>query len=279
MPKRFFYLLIGFVLLLAGCQKDELTLPAEVEMQFLLEPYYSYAKFDDEEEKKEEEEEDKNDSDNNPFGESDGRVADIGTLENIPGNKIQIESVEINRGKIFLTDIEIEGIREQGEDVYLAIPFEPPLQIDVKEGVASDQHISFDLPQGIYEKLEFRFFLGGEKQTAIQFQGNIKPGNSAKTGFYFDYIKQENFLVRAMRKNHRPTENIIINKTKTAKASMIIDAGNLFSALLIPPFSLSIPVGNDGGNKITISNLNDENKAIFGLMQGRLEKSVSVVFE
>jgi hypothetical protein len=277
MPKRFFYLLIGFVLLLAGCQKDELTLPAEVDMQFLLEPYYADAEFDDEEGK--EEEEDENDSDNNPFGESDGRVADVGTLEDIPGNKIQIESLEINRGKIFLTDIEIEGIREQGEDVYLAIPFDPPLQIDVKEGVASDQHISFDLPQGIYEKLEFRFFVGGEKQTAIQFQGNIKPRKYSKTGFNFLYITQEDFQVRAMRNNKRPTEKIIINKNKTEKTNVIIDAENLFSALLIPPFSLSIPVGNDGGNEITISNLNDENKAIFGLMQGRLEKSVSVVFE
>jgi hypothetical protein len=149
----------------------------------------------------------------------------------------------------------------------------------VQEGVASDQHITFDLPQGIYEKLEFRFFLGGEKQTAIQFQGNIKPGNSAKAGFNFMYIMQENFLVRAMRENHRPTENIIIDKNKTAKVKVIIDAENLFGTLLIPPFSLSIPAGNDGGNEITISNLTDENKAIFGLMQGRLEKSVSVVFE
>ncbi|MBZ4677308.1 MAG: hypothetical protein JG782_1928 [Anaerophaga sp.] len=275
MPKSFFYILIGFVLLLAGCKKDELTLPAEVDMQFLLNPYYADAEFDDEEKK----EADEDNSDNNPFSESDGIVADDGTSQNIPGNKIQIESLEINRGKIVLTDIEIEGIREQGEDVYLAIPFEPPLQIDMKEGIASDQHISFDLPQGIYEKLEFRFFLGGEKQTAIQFQGNIKAGNSAKAGFNFRYIKQEDFQVRAMRKNHRPTENIIINKDKTTKASMIIDAENLFSALLIPPFFLSVPGSYDAGNEITISNLNKKNKAIFGLMQGRLEKSVSVVFE
>jgi hypothetical protein len=264
MRKQGFFLLISVTLLLVACQKDELTLPTSVDVQFNLNPYQetdievpsgqALLKISS-----------KNDDDDDDDNNGDG-----------PG---LIKKMELSEATFFISDIQIEGIRKQGEDVYLNIQYDTPLQIELGENSNSTQELSFDLPQGVYQKLEVRLFLGNEEIPAVRFSGDITPGNSKTVRFSFHYESEEQITIQAIRKNGRPTDNIVLNKDQTEKVSLTLDAGYLFEYFPIPLLATTKQNDITAQIEVNITNKNKNDKPFFSLMQGRLEKSFSFVFQ
>ena len=165
MRKQGFYLLIFMTLTLVACQKDELTLPASVVVNFNFTPF----------------EKDDIDLQSNKVWLKNRSLNTKDVFQqNVPPGLIK--KMEIFEATFFITDIIIEGIREQGDDVYETIPFDPPLEIKLDEHQTTSQDLSFDIPQGIYKNIELHLFLGTEKKPALEFIGEVTPGNSPTGG-------------------------------------------------------------------------------------------------
>lgn len=173
----------------------------------------------------------------------------------------------------------IEGIRKQGADVYETIPFDPPLEIQLDERKTTSQHLSFDIPQGVYEKLELRIFMGTENHTALEFQGEVTPGKSPTITFNYQFVLKQEVTIQATKKAGRPGDSIILNKDHKEQASLNLDADYFFKFFPIPLLAQHKKEELTEGNEIIISNINEKDTPFFTAMSERLEESFSLVFE
>jgi hypothetical protein len=256
MRKQVFFIFILITLLLGACQKkDELTLPTSVDVQFTLYPY----------------------QETDLEIPSEQSLLKSGSI--LGGSLGLIKKLEVDEAIIFLTDIEIEGIREQGEDVFLAMPYDPPHRIVLKGNAVSEQKLAIDLPQGVYQNLEIRLFLGNDEHPALQFTGQVSPGNSPTVTFNVLYEIKEEISIFASRKDGRPTDNIVLNKNQNEQVSLTLDADYLFKYFPVSLLATNNKNEQALDNQIIISNIKKQDKSFFSLMQGRLEKSFSFVFE
>jgi len=251
MLMRGLMIFIGIIFLFTGCKKDELTLPADVDFVFNL----------------------------NSF-EANAEEADLkSTLakEETPAEKTgnQFKELIIDKATTYITSVEIEGVREQGEDVFLLSEFNPPIEINIQDGQTVSSDISFDIPQGIYEKLDIQFNMGDETHPALDFQGSLSQGKSSALQFYFSYVPMEIIQVRATRVS--PSEKIVLDKHKNAQAKVTLNAEYLFQNFTLDHLNDVTVVNTNNGKEVRINNKN--NSSVFGLMTGRLEKSISVIFE
>ncbi|RCW38957.1 hypothetical protein [Marinilabilia salmonicolor] len=262
MRKQRFYLLIIVTLILGACQKDELTLPASVDVNFNLTPFVnsdidyqsSQARL-------------KNSSLNN---------SDVVEQNTPPG---LITKMEVFKASFFISDVIIEGIREQGDDVYETIPFDPPLEINLDENKTASQHLSFDIPQGVYKKLEIKLFLGTENHPALEFIGEVTPGKSPTVTFNYQFSVKQEITIRATKKGGRPGDNIILKKNQEEQASLILNADHFFKYFPIPLLAQYKKEELTSDNTINISNKNEKDAPFFTAMSERLEESFSLVFE
>ncbi len=259
MLKRILIIALLTSVFFSGCRKDELTLPAKVDFVFEMNPF-----------------------DTESDDELKNVTTDTTTLSNDPFDddkpgfgEPDFESLSINQAELIITAIEIEGVREQGKDVFMVSEFNPPLEAQLTGNNVSDYNISFDLPQGVYEKLDIQFYLGTDDAAAISFNGDINPGKSKKVNFKFEHTLKERIRVRAFRNN--PADPIVLNKNANSRAHIIIDARYLFQNITMDQLESSTIINTPAGQQIRINH--NDNKQIFGPMAGRLDKSIAVVFE
>lgn len=263
MFKVFFISLVVAFLFLSGCQKDELTLPTSVDFVFEMEAF-----------ELEEEKGGPNHSNNNlKAGYSDNPFDDDSPFDDNESG--DFKSLKIDKSTLVITAIEIDGQREQGKDVFMVTEYDTPLELHLTGGEVSDQNISFDIPQGIYKKLDIQFYLGTDEKPAIDFNGMITPGKSPVIKFRFEYSNKERLRVRAMR--DKPSDPIVLSKEKKSKARVIVDAEYMFRNITLGQLTGTKIINIPGGKEIRINR--DNNKPVFSFMSGRLEKSITVVFE
>ncbi|WP_146192242.1 hypothetical protein [Marinilabilia rubra] len=248
---RGFIIAIGFIFLFTGCKKDELTLPANVDFVFELNPFETSGEKSDLK---------------STFAEGENPQKDKGN---------QFKDLIIDNATAFITSIEIEGIREQGGDVFLISEFDPPVEINLQNEQVISSDISFDIPQGVYEKLDIQFNMGDATHPALDFQGSLNQGNSSAIQFRFSYVPMEIIQVRATRVN--PSEKIVLDKHKNSQAKVTLNAEYLFQNFTLDHLNDVTAINTNNGKEVRVNNKN--NKSVFGLMTGRLEQSISVIFE
>lgn len=262
MRKQGFFLIAFIALLPVACQKDELTLPTSVDVNFNLTPF--------------------------TYNEIETQATQF-SLKSSPLSKAAnpnqniapglIKKMEVFKATFFITDIIIDGKREQGEDVYEKIPFDPPLEIKLNENTTASQQLSFDIPQGIYRKLEFQLFLGNEELPALKFSGEVSTGKSQPVSFNYQFGLKEEVTIQAMRKNGRPSDPVILNKNQNEQAYLTLDAAYFFKYFPIPLLAQNKKEELTEETTINISNKNEKDLPFFAEMQVRLEDSFSFVFE
>ena len=267
MINRLFILLLGIAFFFTGCQKDELTKPAEVDFLFRMEPFET--EWGDE---------DEDDDDGN-------RKNAAIKMDQIPGsfpgknpfeNGVLPASLSIEKAKMVITGIAIDGQREQGKDVSMTRNFSPPLEIEFEDGETADYDVSFDLPQGVYTKLEFQFYMGNEKHPSFEFSGPVNGNRPEKIDFKFQYKNTEKIRTRALRNNQ--LSDIGIDKSKQTRATIVLDAEYLFANITRDHLINSKADGPPQGNPfIRVDQKN--NMHIYGALANRIEKSIAVVFE
>ncbi|MEA2105949.1 MAG: hypothetical protein U9P82_04430 [Bacteroidota bacterium] len=227
----FISIFVCFVLL-SSCEKDELTLPAEVNLAFSMEPY----------------------------------PAETGLKAG--------EGFEVNQGTIIIQSLEFDGRRDQGEDYFFTKHFENALQAELHNGTVNQQ-VSFDIPQGIYNRIEMIFSLGHEGENAICLQGRFQRGPLDEIPIVFEYSFTENVRIKA--KNKEGNEQIVLKKNNPSTATVLVDVPFMFQ--LVNPGMIQLAETTMVNSEETILINTKKNTDIFNLLATRLEKSMRVIFE
>ncbi|MGM0407310.1 MAG: hypothetical protein ACQERU_04965, partial [Bacteroidota bacterium] len=171
------------VLGLASCERDELTLPAEVNFEFSMEPYQT----------------------------------DV-TLKSM-------NSFNVNEGIIEINSMEFDGRRNEGEDYYFTKRFDESLHAELHTGL-KNQEVSFDIPQGVYNRIDLNLSIGTDGDNAIRLQGTFQQGPFDDIPVVFEYSFTENVRIRA--KNKEGNEQIVLKKDTPATATVVLDVPFLF---------------------------------------------------
>jgi hypothetical protein len=230
---------IIILLLLASCRKDELTLPAKVLLEFELITH-----------------------------EEEAANLKSGPPSNLPGGKMTID-----QGSMIIGAIEFDGRRDEGKDVFFVADLKKPVIVDMKTG-SFNQALSFDIPQGIYNLVDFYFELEKGNGIPLVLEG-IRRGPLNELPIRFEYDITDRLIVRAESKAN--SKKIILRKDNTSKARIILDARYIFQFVNIPLLQdASISIVN---NKEVILISSTTNVNIFNMMAERLEKSMKVIID
>ncbi len=271
MLKRLFILFLGSAFFFVGCQKDELTKPAEVDFLFQMKPFETEWSDDESDNIGDDYAVHKNTTINT------NQSPVSGTGKNPFENGFHPASFAIGKTKMVITGIEIEGQREQGKSVFMTREFTPPLEINLENDEPADYDVSFDLPQGIYTKLEFQFHVGNENHPAFEFSGPVNGNASEKLDFKFRYKNREKIRTRALH-NKNISENIVIDKSKKTRATITVDTEYLFANITRNHLVNSQSSGSPQGKPFIMVD-KENNRHIYGALANRIEKSIAVVFE
>ena len=233
----FLYLPLLFFL---SCGKDPSTLPAKVNMNFGMIP------LGQEESLKE------------------------ASLDNNGENGVYLS---ITDGTLVINRIDFEGRRESAEDVFFTAHFDPPIIVDLGEG-SSSRYVQFDIPQGVFERMEFIFHLGAPGHLPLVMTGVANLPQFGEKLIRFEYQYPEPISTIAQS----PEENtIVLKKDVVSQTSVLISAEKLYRLVNIGLLVSSEVSNPTQGETIVINQ--DMNSPIFNVVANRLSQSLEVIIE
>jgi len=238
--------LFTFLLVLSSCRKDELTLPAKVFFEFELITYeegYNQKKGGPPEEL--------------PFAP--------------PFNRMTID-----RGTLVIESIAFDGRRDEGRDVYFSSDLEKPVIVDLERG-KTNQEISFDIPQGIYNRVELLLDLGSEDNVSLVLEGSIRNRQSAEIPLRFEYRFQER--IRIMAESGSQADKIVLKKDSPSRVRIVVDAGSIFQFANIGRLESTTIAIRDGDDEELLIISDVVNTNIFNSMVTRIENSFRIIFD
>ncbi len=246
--------------LLNACTKDELTLPAKVFFDFELIGYEEDGGL------------------KSSIEESHSFIEQVAaeTSENLiasPPFPVPAGVLQINRGSLSIETIEFDGRRTEGRDVYFNSNLASPLIVDLETG-ESNRELSFDIPQGIYERMEFFLTPGGENELPLVLKGRIRKGNDA-IFVRFEYRIKE--IIRIRAESSGTPGKIVLRRDIPSRAKLVVDAGSIFRFMNPGQFQHADITAYDNAHVILIDPEN--NPDLFNSLAGRIEKSIRIIFE
>ncbi len=238
--KRFLLLIILFTFFVSSCQKDPSTFPAKVQFSFGMTSFESQS--------------------NLKFA-----------LSSNPPNSNNL--LKIDDGTLVISKIDFEGRRQNVKDVFFTANFDPPIVIDLKEETASRQ-VQFDIPQGVYERIEMVFYLGAPGYLPFSMTGQANHPAFGGRLLRFEYPYSEPVRVRA--KGQTGSE-VVLRKDVVSQATLLVDAGFLFR-LVNTGLLVSAETLNEGGREVILI-AREKNTPIFNVIANRLSQSFEVIFD
>jgi len=234
MRKIISLVIFSLILVSYSCEKDELTEPTKVDLEFSMDSYTDYGQ-------------------NGPKSGS---------------------SFEINEGVMIIESIEFDGRRDEGEDYYFTSDFSEPLIAELHNKY-TNQNVAYDIPQGIYNRIELNFSIGDGNENALCLQGQYQRGPLDDVEIRFEYAFKEQIRIRAQ--NNMNNEQIVLKSNSDIKANVIFDAPHLFKIVSMNMIKNAETTQEDGKNLILINNEN--NIDIFNVLVTRLDNSIRVIFD
>lgn len=180
----------------------------------------------------------------------------------------------IDESSLIINTIEFDGKREQGDDYFFASSFEIPVEAQMHTG-SSNQNISFDIPQGIYNNIEMNIKIGDKEKTALRLKGKLSKGPFEDIPVVFEYSFSEEIRVRA--EDRQGNRQIIMRKDRPSTAQITMDAPGLCRLLNMGMIMMADQTVVNGEQMILINNT--QNTEIFNIMATRLDQSLRVIFE
>lgn len=179
----------------------------------------------------------------------------------------------INDGTLVINRIDFEGRRENANDVFFTADFDPPIVADLGEGTSS-RYVQFDIPQGIYERMEFIFHLGAPGYLPLEMTGeaNLPIFGQKEVRFEYQYPDPVSTIASGPEDS-----NIVLKKDETSTAHVLIDAETLFRLVNVG-LLVSAEISNQNGQEMIVIN-QDMNSPIFNSIANRISQSLKVVFE
>ncbi|TVR73732.1 MAG: hypothetical protein EA408_04085 [Marinilabiliales bacterium] len=187
----------------------------------------------------------------------------------IPAGRLQID-----RGLLVISSIEFEGRRDEGKDVFFGTNFPEPVTINLDTGETSHE-LTFDIPQGVYNRIEIILEIGGDNGIPMVLEGEIVKGQTDNIPLRFEYNLRDRIRIRA-----EPGEqhnSIVLRKDKMSVATISVDAGEVFRFI-----SFQSPPGGLDSLQITEGTVlisSQLNTGLFNNMASRLERSFRVIFD
>lgn len=221
-----------FILLAFSCEKDDLTLPVQVDFEFTMDSF----RFE--------------------------------------GSKNTHSFFEIDKGIINIQQIEFDGRRDQGEDYYFTSGFNSLVQAQLHNKIIS-QNISYDIPQGIYNRINLNLFIGDGYEDALCLQGRFQKGSMNEIQVIFKYSFQEQIEIKA--KNSIGNDQIVLSQDSQMKANLVLNVPYLFQLVNMNMIQNAEITINEEKEVIEINK--EKNIDIFNLLATRLDNSMRVVFE
>jgi len=183
-------------------------------------------------------------------------------------------SFTIDKGTLIVQTFEFDGRRDQGDDYYFTSEFSTPLRAEL-HNQNTNQNVSFDIPQGIYNRIEINLSLGDGNENALCLEGSFRRGPFDEVPILFEYAFQEQ--VRITARNKQDSEQIVLSTDNPVKATIRINVPNLFQFVNMNMIRNAEMVQENGVDVIKINNEN--NNSIFNLIATKLDNSIQVVFE
>ncbi len=185
----------------------------------------------------------------------------------------------IDEAYMTINGFEFSGVREQGESYFFTRNFDDPLQAEMHKG-EDGRHVSFDIPQGIYNIIELMVDAGNDDSPAIMLKGRYQQGPLKEIPVQFEYSFREQLNVKA--ENTEGNRQVILRKDMPAKARIVFDTPSMFRLLNLGQL-MKAEIGNaddDDDDSEEIIFINDKNNTdLFTLLASRLDRSLRVVFE
>ncbi|MBS4012697.1 MAG: hypothetical protein KGZ97_02895 [Bacteroidetes bacterium] len=238
--KRFLFIIVFSFVVLASCQKDELTLPAKVIFEFGM-----YSAYHDSETKNYQ----YNPNESSPY--------------------FLIES-----GVLIVDAIEFDGRREEGQDFYFISVFPEPV-VAILSDLTTNFDVEFDIPQGVYKKIDIVFHLSNIDRIPLILEGVFKAGNIEKK-IRFEHNYSEKITIKASNKQ-QGQNNIILRKDKLSSALTIVDADLIFRFISVGQIMNAETTYINEIPNIIINN--QHNTDIYNSIAPRIQNSLKVVFE
>ncbi len=237
---------IAFAFLFHSCELDQLLEPTKINLEFTM---IGKGEIDD----------------NNKSGEQ---------KTSIPGKLF------INKGSVYISEIEFDGTREDAENYYFSKTFDSVLKANLASNQTSEP-IEVTIPQGKYSKIEITFHLSNNDSTGyMQLNGSFSnPGlgeNNLDILFSgFDQTQDE--TIELTVQNTEDEKEITLNNYDSRTIEVRFNLNNLFYSFDIQKLNEAdlIPVGNQ--QKIIISD--KQNREIYNNILPRLEKSFKAVIK
>lgn len=183
-------------------------------------------------------------------------------------------SFTIDKGNLVVETLEFDGRREQGDDYFFTSEFSTPLQAGLHNQIMN-QNVSYDIPQGIYNRIELTLSIGDGNENALCLEGNFNRGPFDEVPVLFEYAFQEQIRINA--RNKEGGEQIVLSKDNPVKATVRINVPNLFQFVNMNMIKNAETVQINGQEVIRINK--ETNNTIFNLIATKLDNSIQVVFE
>ncbi|OFX85300.1 MAG: hypothetical protein A2W99_14965 [Bacteroidetes bacterium GWF2_33_16] len=181
---------------------------------------------------------------------------------------------EINKGTLIIQTLELDGRRDQGDDYFFSSSFVPPLKAELHTKTIN-QDVVYDIPQGIYNRIELNLSIGVENENALCFEGRFQRGPMDDMPVVFEYAFQEHVRIRA--KNKVGDDQIVISKENPLKARVVFNVPNMFQFVNMNMIRNAATTEINGMQAIKINS--QQNTDIFNLLAARLDNALYVVFE
>lgn len=236
--KNKLYFLALLLLAFSGCKKDPLTQPAKVHFHFGMLP-----------------------------------IETAKELYHGEENTNEPNTFYIDKGNMTISAIEFEGRRKDASDIFFNVDYDPVVDINLHQQTSSTS-IDYDIPQGIYKRIEMIFHIGGSEILPLVLKGmaNIEDEGSIQIIFEYGYDEE----IKVVAKPEQGNE-IILNKDTFARARAELDIDILFRLVNIERIQNADIVTIDGVKTILINK--DNNKSTFNIIAARLNQSLRLVFE
>jgi hypothetical protein len=188
---------------------------------------------------------------------------------------VKSSSLSMDTGVWLLESIDFEGRRDQGGDYFFTYTPEQAQEI-VFEKENWNSQLSFDIPQGVYQRIEITFNLTSQTEhPAFRLRGNVANGNSAAEPFMFAYEAQE--TIKLIAQNHEGGQTITVRQGEPLEAKITIRTNRMFD--LLPPGLLRNATRSEHMGEQMIYVSRRSNAEIFQLMATRILNSTEVLFE
>jgi len=180
----------------------------------------------------------------------------------------------VNEAYFILTKLEFDGTREEGEDYFFTLHFDEPLYAEMHTGFTS-RDVSFDIPQGVYSKIDLTLVAGEETGPALSLRGRYQKGPLENIPVLFEYSFREEIRVRGM--NKEGNRQVVLRKDVPGTATVLLDVPFMFQLFNIGMLRNAERFLYEGEETIIINS--EKNTDIFNLVATRFDKSIQVIFE